>query len=885
MNHTSEYNGQGDPLSWRNVTRSNPCPACKRADWCSVSSDGSLCCCRREAQGATSEKQDASGGAYYIHRLTPQPPRADSWPEPIYSLASGKGVRAEADLLYQVYRPLLEHLTLSSTHTKALTDRGLEAKELRRLGYSTLGRGRGAAVQKLIKLGLEKHFPNVPGFFVQERNNGRFWSLAGASGLLVPVRDAEKRIVALSIRPDNAPGGAKYIWLTGASKDRGGPGPGSPVHVPLFDGDKSIIRISEGALKADVATKLSGVLTIGLPGVGAWRKAAPLLKTLGATTARVAYDADCRTNRAVAGHLARLVADLRSEQFTVALEVWSAADGKGVDDLMRGGKSPTVLTGEKEIDAALSEIVKAAGAAAGGDRVPILITTDECTVNDAAVEAIQKSPAIFCRGNMLVTVLRPPPDKGRVVRPVGSPVIVPTPPCRLREELTRVISFTKPKRSPQGVFEVPAHPPEWCVSAVHARGSWPGVRRLEAVVETPMLRPDGTILDRPGYDEATGLLYEPQIDFLPIAANPSREDGVRAGDRLLELVNDFDFAEPKHTAAFLAAMLTPFARFAIDGHCPLFLAEASTPGSGKSLLCDVIAVAATGRTMARTPFPDKDEELRKTITSIVIGGDRMTMFDNVTGAFGGPALDMALTGGAWKDRVLGRSEMTADLPVTTLFFATGNNVTLRGDIRRRVLPWRLEPKVENPETRSDFTHPNLLKYVADNRASIVADCLTVLRAYEAAGRPNQTLPPWGSFESWSDLVRGAIKWLSLPDVCETRKGLAAADSSTGDLAAVIAGWRELPSGTMGITAADAIKAVRENEGRYDAEKKVLVASKYDTLREVFHGWARSGSDLPSAKTVGRRLMAYRGRVIHGEKLHEKQNRDHTAEWAVVPAGK
>jgi hypothetical protein len=79
--------------------------------------------------------------------------------------------------------------------------------------------------------------------------------------------------------------------------------------------------------------------------------------------------------------------------------------------------------------------------------------------------------------------------------------------------------------------------------------------------------------------------------------------------------------------------------------------------------------------------------------------------------------------------------------------------------------------------------------------------------------------------------------------------------------------------------------VRENESRYDAEKKVLVASKFDTLREVLHGWARSGSDLPSAKTVGRRLMAYRGRVVHGEKLHEKQNRDHIAEWAVVPAGK
>jgi hypothetical protein len=43
------------------------------------------------------------------------------------------------------------------------------------------------------------------------------------------------------------------------------------------------------------------------------------------------------------------------------------------------------------------------------------------------------------------------------------------------------------------------------VAAVHARGIWDGIRHLEAVINFPVLRPDGTVLDRPGYDAGTGL--------------------------------------------------------------------------------------------------------------------------------------------------------------------------------------------------------------------------------------------------------------------------------------------------------------------------------------------------------------------------------------------
>ena len=149
-------------------------------------------------------------------------------------------------------------------------------------------------------------------------------------------------------------------------------------------------------------------------------------------------------------------------------------------------------------------------------------------------------------------------------------------------------------------------------------------------------------------------------------------------------------------------LLTPLARFAIPGPCPLFLIDANAPGTGKSKLTDIVAILSTGRAMPRTTYPDNDEEMRKRISSIAIAGDRLMLLDNIASSFGGSSLDAALTGTTWRDRILGRSEMTAELPLFTIWFATGNNVALKGDAIRRVVSCRLETREERPEERRDF---------------------------------------------------------------------------------------------------------------------------------------------------------------------------------------
>jgi hypothetical protein len=59
--------GQVKLREWVRVNRSNPCPICKKADWCTRTLDGDLACCMR----TESERPSRNGG--WLHRLTEAP--------------------------------------------------------------------------------------------------------------------------------------------------------------------------------------------------------------------------------------------------------------------------------------------------------------------------------------------------------------------------------------------------------------------------------------------------------------------------------------------------------------------------------------------------------------------------------------------------------------------------------------------------------------------------------------------------------------------------------------------------------------------------------------------------------------------------------------------
>lgn len=514
----------------------------------------------------------------------------------------------------------------------------------------------------------------------------------------------------------------------------------------------------------------------------------------------------------------------------------------------------------------------------------IVLGTDEYRVNDEAIKALsdpEAAPEVYQRGNLLVRTLRTPKagKQSRIDRPEGTPRIAVVPGAFIRELLTRVADILKPAANKKGEIElIPAHPPDYTISAILSRGHYPAIRGLEAVVETPTIRPDGTILDTPGWDAETGLLYVPNADFPPIPQTPSRGLARVAADNLLDLVGNFPFAgktsdeQYNHRAAWLAGLLTALVRFAIHGPCPLFLFDANCPGTGKTLLTDIIAIIATARGMSRTAFPDEEAELRKRITSIALAGDRLMLFDNIEQGcpFGGAALDAALTGTTWQDRILGRSEMTPELPLFTVFFATGNNVVLKGDVQRRVIPCRLETKEEKPEERGDFKYPNLLEHVRANRPQLVCDALTVLRAFIVAGTPQAPLPAFGNYESWSRLIRQAVNWLMDADPWATREKIRSSDPTLNTLAALLEGWSELPGGKTGISVAEALRILSDPNRQDD----------FTVLRGALMEWSRNDR-LPGSGTIGHKLRSFRERVMDGRMLDGDSGHRKVQKWKVI----
>jgi hypothetical protein len=126
-----------------------------------------------------------------------------------------------------------------------------------------------------------------------------------------------------------------------------------------------------------------------------------------------------------------------------------------------------------------------------------------------------------------------------------------------------------------------------------------------------------------------------------------------------------------------------------------------------------------------TPL-SKGEELRKAITALLLAGDPIICFDNVTGLLYSPILSAVLTAREWRDRVLGKSE-TPGIPQRATWIVTGNAIRLGGDLPRRCYQVNLDAKLSQPWTRTGFRHPDLIGWVSENRGRLIAAALTLAR--------------------------------------------------------------------------------------------------------------------------------------------------------------
>ena len=600
------------------------------------------------------------------------------------------------------------------------------------------------------------------------------------------------------------------------------------TRAALTDACQALI-VTEGEKKSAKADQ-EGFPCIGLVGVYGWMKGRPknaegkgegpreMIPDIAAVVWRnrkvyIGFDSDLARNpnvRWAEWHLSEALRNAGAE--VLALRIPSASDGskQGLDDFL-------TAAGED----AFKELLAAAEPVQMPEARPsttpeIVIGPAEYRVNAEACKALGTERDVYQRGGTLVHFVEQVEESDMaalVRRPVGSVGVRLLAKPLLRERLTRCASWMKLVRGQDGeASKVPAHPPGWSIDAVHARASWPAVRRLEAVVTHPVLLPDGTILSANGYDPASALLVclPPGLE-VNIPERPNRNDVAAAVAQLEDVLHDFPFETPEHKAAWFASLLTPLAWFAFTGPAPMFLVDGNVRGLGKGLLADVVAIIVTGRRFPVMSYTNDKEELRKKITTLAVEGERLVLLDNLAGAVGNDVLDMALTTDSWKDRLLGGNQVyNGSLNVT--WFATGNNVQLAADTARRVCHIRMETSEERPEMKEGVRYPDLRAHVLGIRGTLLAAALTILRGWIVAGRPRHGLRSWGSFEQWSHTVREAVVFARLPDPGETRLQLQTmADRDANAMADIITGLAELDGAGRGKTTAEIVKLLKDDE--------------------------------------------------------------------------
>ena len=475
-------------------------------------------------------------------------------------------------------------------------------------------------------------------------------------------------------------------------------------------------------------------------------------------------------------------------------------------------------------------------------RPTIVLSPDISGVVAAAEDAlIAADAAIYQRAGALVRITSASHTaKDGIGRHAETAVIGEMPMARLREMMSASARWQKIKANDdrQDVL-----PPEYAATTLAARGDW-RFPVLNGVIATPTLRPDGSMLTEPGYDRKTGLFLVEGTPLEIVPESPTLIEARAACESLIEPFCDFPFRQDSDTAATLAALLTTIARPAIDGAIPMFVVTAPIAGSGKSKLVDALSLITTGEVACRMADARDDDETRKRLFAIAIAGDSFVLIDNVERPFASPALCAAITGRSIGDRVLGQS-VVRKVPLNTVFFATGNNLRIRGDLARRVVPIRLDPQTDNPEGRAGFRYRDLEAHLRRERARLVRDALVVLRAFIVAGRPESTVAPYGSFEAWDALIRHAVAWVMDVDPLQGRDELKTDDSERDALLMLLMAWQDASGSgkTHAKTVSDAL-----NEGGANLRNALAAICNVDAERLI-------------ARSVGIALGRYKDRII------------------------
>jgi hypothetical protein len=443
-------------------------------------------------------------------------------------------------------------------------------------------------------------------------------------------------------------------------------------------------------------------------------------------------------------------------------------------------------------------------------------------------------------------------------------------------------------------------PPQVVQALLSAHGDWT-MPILLGATSVPLLTANGQVDAVIGYHPESQLYYDGSAPDLDINGFLDRNDAIAACDVLFAPFSQVDLAEGDiGRAVLLSYILTGVIRSQLPT-APIHLFSAPVPGAGKGLViecCNLIVYGVNAATMPALTGHTRsvEEEERKRITAVLLRGISSLHIDNIdTNGLGSVALNSLATSDVWSDRILGKSE-TAELPARVLLSASGNNVEVRGDSVRRVVRCHIDPRVEKPEQRA-FEIVDLAAYCLDHRQELLQAAFTILAAYRQAGRPGGRDRLLGRFETWSEDVAGAIRWVGLPDPVESQATVSANDPVTSTLRELLSAWYAMyeqaphkaknaikdsePELAFDIprdqTSSESFDDRKARNTAHKADHEQLEKIKAD-LREAIEQAVGSHSNV--AHRLSLYLRKHKDRIIDGLAFYRGEDNQGTATWSV-----
>jgi hypothetical protein len=384
--------------------------------------------------------------------------------------------------------------------------------------------------------------------------------------------------------------------------------------------------------------------------------------------------------------------------------------------------------------------------------------------------------------------------------------------------------------------------PSTC-STILGRDNWPRVPVLRGIITAPVLRPDRTILQAPGFDPSTGLYFHRRLEITVIPERPEADAVAWARKLVGAVLGDFPFVSRSDKAQYVASLFSVILRPYVPGPTPLFAITASSPGTGKSLLKDIHGYVFGAGELA---WPGEESELRKAVTSKLIeGGEPVIGIDNLPsgGVIRSPILAALLTLAQWGDRILGASA-TVTVPNDRTWIVTGNNLRTGGDIARRTVWVRLDADCPDPDRRGGFVLGDLRVWLEGHAGELLTALLVLVADWVAAGAPTTDVR-MADYSRWASAMGGLLDHAGFPGWLEDRDTTALAmDEELAEWTGFLAEWEQAyPDG-----------------GHRRAREIVAEGRLNDVIPRTSKG------EIPAARQLGQWFGARRGRYYGALRL-------------------